>query len=69
MSEKVRVAVLGMGWWSDVLADGVMRGDSLEIAACFTRSEASVTSRTTFAPWITRARPVASAARTCTSAL
>lgn len=39
MSEKVRVGVLGMGWWSDVLADGIVRGNDLEIAACFTRSE------------------------------
>lgn len=36
--EKVRVAVLGMGWWSDVLADGIQRGEDLEITACFTRS-------------------------------
>ncbi len=36
--KKLRVAVLGMGWWSDVLADGITRGDSLEIVACFTRS-------------------------------
>ena len=38
-TERVRVAVLGMGWWSDVLADGIKRGDSLEIVSCFTRSE------------------------------
>jgi len=37
-NNKVRVAVLGMGWWSDVLADGILRGNDLEIAACFTRS-------------------------------
>ena len=36
---KVRVAVLGMGWWSDVLADGIDRGNDLEIVSCFTRSE------------------------------
>ncbi|MFZ1104030.1 MAG: Gfo/Idh/MocA family oxidoreductase, partial [Hyphomicrobiaceae bacterium] len=34
----VRVAALGMGWWSDVLADAVKRSDKLEIVACFTRS-------------------------------
>jgi predicted dehydrogenase len=28
-----------MGWWSDVLADAVVRSGKLEIAACFTRSE------------------------------
>lgn len=35
---KVRAAVVGIGWWSDVLADAVQRGDSIEIAACYTRS-------------------------------
>ena len=40
MSEApLRVAVLGMGWWSDVLADAIKRSDKLEIVACFTRSE------------------------------
>jgi predicted dehydrogenase len=34
----VRVGALGMGWWSDVLADAVKRSDKLEIVACFTRS-------------------------------
>jgi predicted dehydrogenase len=28
-----------MGWWSDVLADAIVRSGELEIAACFTRSE------------------------------
>ena len=28
-----------MGWWSDVLADGVGRADGIEIVSCFTRSE------------------------------
>jgi predicted dehydrogenase len=35
----VRAAVLGMGWWSDVLADAVKRSDTIEIVACFSRSE------------------------------
>jgi predicted dehydrogenase len=35
----VRVAALGMGWWSDVLADAIQRSERLEIVACFTRSE------------------------------
>ena len=35
----LRVAVLGMGWWSDVLADAIKRSRELEIVACFTRSE------------------------------
>ncbi|HEY7550547.1 MAG TPA: Gfo/Idh/MocA family oxidoreductase [Hyphomicrobiaceae bacterium] len=34
----LRVAALGMGWWSDVLADAVTRSNRLEIVACFTRS-------------------------------
>lgn len=37
--ETIRVASLGMGWWSDVLADGVSRTDGIEIVSCFTRSE------------------------------
>ena len=37
--ETIRVASLGMGWWSDVLADGVGRADGIEIVNCFTRSE------------------------------
>ena len=39
MTEPVRVACIGMGWWSDVLADAVMRSNKLKIVACFTRSE------------------------------
>jgi predicted dehydrogenase len=35
----LRVAVLGMGWWSDVLSDAITRSKELEIVACFTRSE------------------------------
>jgi predicted dehydrogenase len=38
-AEPLRVAVLGMGWWSDVLADGMKRSDKFEIVSCFTRSE------------------------------
>ncbi len=34
----LRVAALGMGWWSDVLADAAQRSDRLKIVACFTRS-------------------------------
>ena len=37
-SDPVRAASLGMGWWSDVLADAIQRSDNIEIAACFTRS-------------------------------
>lgn len=35
----VRVACLGMGWWSDVLADAIKRSDKLQIVSCFSRSE------------------------------
>ncbi len=37
-TEPVRVAALGMGWWSDVLADAVQRTPALDIVACYTRS-------------------------------
>ena len=35
---RLRVAALGMGWWSDVLADAAKRSGAIEIVACFTRS-------------------------------
>jgi predicted dehydrogenase len=38
-SEPVRVACIGMGWWSDVLADAIERSAKLKIVACYTRSE------------------------------
>jgi predicted dehydrogenase len=39
MSEPpVRVAALGMGWWSDVLADAIKRSAKLQIVACYSRS-------------------------------
>ena len=34
----MRVASIGLGWWSDVLADAIRRSGKLEIAACFSRS-------------------------------
>jgi len=37
--KPLRVACIGMGWWSDVLADAIQRSERLEIAACYTRSE------------------------------
>src|SRR5690348_4610834 len=37
--EPLRVACLGMGWWSDVLADAIQRSKKLKILACYTRSE------------------------------
>ena len=37
--EPLRVASIGLGWWSDVLADAAMRSQKVKIVACFTRSE------------------------------
>ena len=37
--ESLRVACIGMGWWSDVLADAIQRSKKLKIVACYTRSE------------------------------
>lgn len=37
--EPVRVGCVGMGWWSDVLADAIKRSGKLKIVACYTRSE------------------------------
>ncbi|MEE8093501.1 MAG: Gfo/Idh/MocA family oxidoreductase [Gammaproteobacteria bacterium] len=37
--EPVRVACLGLGWWSDVLADAAGRTSAIDIVACYTRSE------------------------------
>jgi predicted dehydrogenase len=40
MSHKpLPVAVVGMGWWSDVLADAIQRSSELEVVACHSRSE------------------------------
>ncbi len=38
-AEPVRVATVGIGWWSDVLADAVQCSSKLEIVSCYTRSE------------------------------
>jgi predicted dehydrogenase len=37
--EPLRVACIGMGWWSDVLADAMKRSGKLKIVACYSRSE------------------------------
>ena len=37
--EPLRVASLGIGWWSDVLADAINRSGKLKITACYSRSE------------------------------
>jgi predicted dehydrogenase len=39
VNEPLRVACLGMGWWSDVLADAIQRSGKLKIDACYSRSE------------------------------
>jgi predicted dehydrogenase len=38
-TEPLRVACIGMGWWSDVLADAIGRSGKLKILACYTRSD------------------------------
>lgn len=39
-NEPVTVASIGIGWWSDVLADAIQRSGKLKIVSCYTRSEA-----------------------------
>jgi predicted dehydrogenase len=39
MTAPVRVACIGMGWWSDVLADAIKRSNKIQIVACHTRTE------------------------------
>jgi predicted dehydrogenase len=39
MNEPVRVGCLGLGWWSDVLADAITRSGRLQIVSCYTRSD------------------------------
>jgi predicted dehydrogenase len=34
----MNVACIGMGWWSDVLADAIQRSGRMKIAACYSRS-------------------------------
>ncbi|HET7403463.1 MAG TPA: Gfo/Idh/MocA family oxidoreductase [Usitatibacter sp.] len=38
MDEPLRVACIGMGWWSDVLADAIGRSGGLRIVSCYSRS-------------------------------
>jgi predicted dehydrogenase len=35
----LRVACIGMGWWSDVLADAMQRSGKLAILSCYSRSQ------------------------------
>jgi predicted dehydrogenase len=39
MTEKVRLAPVGLGRWAKVLARGAQRGDVIELASCFSRDE------------------------------
>src|SRR5665811_924393 len=39
MAEPLHVACIGIGWWSDVLADAIKRSSKVKIVACFSRSE------------------------------
>ena len=39
MSDKVRLASVGLGRWSRVLARGAQRGDLIELASCYSRSD------------------------------
>ncbi len=38
-SDPLRVACIGLGWWSGVLADAIKRSGKLSIVACYTRSQ------------------------------
>ena len=38
-ASPLRVACIGIGWWSDVLADAIQRSGKLTILSCYTRSE------------------------------
>ena len=37
----LRVACIGIGWWSDVLADAIQRSGKLEIVSCYTAPRTS----------------------------
>ncbi len=41
MSDKVRLASIGIGRWARVLARGARRGEVIELASCYSRSEES----------------------------
>ncbi len=41
MDDKVRLASIGLGRWARVLARGAQRGEVIELASCFSRSEDS----------------------------
>ena len=37
--KPINVACLGMGWWSDVLADAIKKSGKINIVSCYTRSD------------------------------
>ena len=39
-TEPLRVGCIGMGWWSDVLADAMQRSGKFKIVGCYSRSAA-----------------------------
>jgi predicted dehydrogenase len=39
MTDKIRLASVGLGRWSRVLANGAQRGDTIELVSCFSRDE------------------------------
>jgi len=39
IERPVRAASIGMGWWSDVLADAAQKTPKIEIVKCYTRSD------------------------------
>ena len=41
--EKVKVGIVGIGWWSDVLAGIIESSDKLDLRACYTRSKDKAT--------------------------
>jgi predicted dehydrogenase len=36
---RIKVGIVGIGWWSDVLAGVIKKSDKLDLRACYTRSE------------------------------
>ena len=38
MTNPLKVAIVGIGWWSTPIGSGARRSDKLDLAACYTRS-------------------------------
>ena len=41
MTEKARLASIGLGWWGNTLAEAVNRSDTAQIVSCFARTEST----------------------------